>query len=59
MFVDDLLLFGKATKSQIANMMEVLDDFCATFGQLISKEKTRIMFSSNTLGDSQENCCSV
>ncbi|KAI5438869.1 hypothetical protein KIW84_024554 [Lathyrus oleraceus] len=48
MFTTDLLLFGQATESQIANMMEVLDDLCAASGQLISKEKTRIMFSSNT-----------
>ncbi|CAL5194431.1 unnamed protein product [Lathyrus oleraceus] len=48
MFSDDLLLFGKATKSQIDNMMEVLDVFCAASSQLISKEKTGIMFSSNT-----------
>lgn len=48
MFTTDLLLFSHATESQIANMMEVLDDLCAASSQLTSKEKTRITFSSNT-----------
>lgn len=48
MFDDDLLLFGQATDSQIANMMEVLEDLCATSSQQISKEKTRIIFPNNT-----------
>ncbi|KAI5393641.1 hypothetical protein KIW84_060678 [Lathyrus oleraceus] len=49
MFVDDLLLFGKAIESQVANMMEVLDVSYTASSQLISKKKTRILFSSNTL----------
>lgn len=48
MLVNNLLLFDKAIESQISNMMDVLDTFCAASGQLISKEKTKIMFSSNT-----------
>lgn len=48
MFVDDLLLFDKASESQILKMTGVLDTFCAASGQLISKEKTGIMFSANT-----------
>lgn len=48
MFIDDLLLFDKASESQILKMMDVLDTFYAASSQLISKEKTRIMFSANT-----------
>lgn len=32
MFVDDFLLFGKATNSQVDVVMEVLDDFCNSSG---------------------------
>ncbi|PNY17666.1 ribonuclease H [Trifolium pratense] len=47
MFADDLLLFGKATDKQMRSTMNVLNKFCDISGQVISMEKTSILFSRN------------
>ncbi|MCH80116.1 RNA-directed DNA polymerase (Reverse transcriptase) [Trifolium medium] len=47
MFADDLLLFGKATDKQMRSTMTVLNKFCDISGQVISMEKTSILFSRN------------
>lgn len=44
MFVDDLLLFGKADASQIRCVNRVLEEFCRMSGQKVSVEKTSIFF---------------
>lgn len=49
MFVNDLLLFGKATETQVQCVMDILNTFCASSGQRISLEKSYILFSINTL----------
>jgi hypothetical protein len=47
MFVDDLLLFGEATDSQIICVKNALECFCTMSGQQVSHEKTSIFFSKN------------
>lgn len=47
MFADDLLLFGQATTQQMDCVNSVLDRFCESSGQLVSREKTSIYFSKN------------
>lgn len=47
MFADDLLLLGKASGDQMDVVMEVLDTFCTYSGQVVSAEKTSILFSKN------------
>lgn len=44
MFADDLLLFGEATTNQMSCMKDTLDKFCSMFGQMVSVEKTSILF---------------
>lgn len=46
-FVDDLLLFGEATKKQMECVMRTLNMFCNMSGQEVSQEKTGFMFSKN------------
>lgn len=48
MFLNNILLFGQAIESQIVNTTKVIDDFCASSGKIISKEKIKIMFSFKT-----------
>lgn len=45
MFVDDLLLFGKASISQIKCIQHGLTTFCDMSGQLVRVEKSNIYFS--------------
>lgn len=52
-FEDDLILFGQATRKNAQAIEEALSAFCALFGQKVSKDKSRILFSKNT---SVENC---
>ncbi|XP_020999538.1 uncharacterized protein LOC110281546 [Arachis duranensis] len=47
MFVDDLLLFCKATKRQVQNMMLVLATFCKVSGMKINVEKSKALCSKN------------
>ncbi|GAU35481.1 hypothetical protein TSUD_384360 [Trifolium subterraneum] len=47
MFADDLLLYGKATVEHMQCVIKVLDDFCILSGQMVSQEKTSILFSKN------------
>lgn len=48
MFADDLLLFGKETINQMDCIRDVRDKFCNISGQRISKDMSRVLFSSNT-----------
>jgi hypothetical protein len=47
MFADDLLLFGKATEENMKAITDTLNAFCDLSGQLVSLEKTSILFSKN------------
>lgn len=46
-FADDLLLFAEASEEQAAVISRVLHDFCASSGQKVSMDKTRVYFSEN------------
>ncbi|GAU48590.1 hypothetical protein TSUD_405800 [Trifolium subterraneum] len=48
MFADDLLLFGKATEENVKAITDTLDSFSSLSGQMVSLEKTSILFSKNT-----------
>lgn len=48
MFIDDLLLFAKATENQMHYVKEVLENFRNMSGQRVSSDKTRVLFSVNT-----------
>ncbi|XP_058758883.1 uncharacterized mitochondrial protein AtMg01250-like [Vicia villosa] len=47
MFVDDLLLFGKATAAQMKYVTSIFDKLSSMSGQQVSHEKTRVYFSKN------------
>lgn len=47
MFVDDLLLFCKATEECFHCVHNTVNTFCTMFGQVVSMEKTNILFSKN------------
>ena len=53
-FVDDLVLFAKATPKNCEAVKEVLDMFCKVSGQIISVAKSRVFFSLNIDQDSKE-----
>ena len=46
-FADDLFIFAEASMSQVEVISNCLDIFCASSGQKVSKEKTKIYFSKN------------
>lgn len=46
-FTDDLILFSKASTSQMQVMQHYLDMFCRSYGERINKEKTRLLVSRN------------
>lgn len=45
-FVDDVLLFKKATVSQVKVVKKILDDFCNMYGLRISVNKSKLFASS-------------
>jgi hypothetical protein len=46
-FADDLILFAEANTEQVQSMAAILDLFCSSSGQKVSKEKSRVFFSKN------------
>nr|KYP65495.1 hypothetical protein KK1_011731 [Cajanus cajan] len=46
-FADDLILFVEASMDQVGVIQACLDNFCASSGQKVSLEKTKIFFSKN------------
>lgn len=48
-FVDDLLLFGVASDSQVWVMQGILRDFCETSCQKVNMSKSQLFFSSNVI----------
>jgi hypothetical protein len=53
MFADDLLLFVKATDMNMKAITDTLDRFCDLSGQLVSVEKTSVLFSRNVNHDTR------
>ena len=43
-FVDDIILFAKATKNQVKAIQEILELFCRSSGQRINSNKSCIFF---------------
>lgn len=56
-FADDLLLFAEASVDQINIISFILDIFCQSSGQRVSKDKTRIYFSGNVPRQLREEIC--
>ncbi|XP_072066618.1 uncharacterized protein [Arachis hypogaea] len=45
MFVDDLMLFGKASCNQMEVIKSCLDHFCEVLGQIVNGQKIQVFFS--------------
>jgi len=58
-FADDLLLFAEASLEQINYINIIMDFFCRSSGQKVSKEKTRIFFSKNVPWQLRHQICDV
>lgn len=43
-FVDDIMMFGKATLTEARTLMEILNDFMSTSGTEINKDKSEKIF---------------
>lgn len=48
MYVDDIILFSKATLKDAHNINAVLEEYCFWSGQSINKSKSRVFFSKHT-----------
>ena len=57
-FADDVILFGQASPHTAKAIEEVLSHFCHLFGQKVSNEKSRILFSRNTPAATRDCICS-
>ena len=58
-FADDLVLFAKVDHFNCLMIRDVLDNFCARFGQPISESKSRVLFSPNVDVDTRESLCDI
>ena len=58
-FVDDLMLFAKVNRKNCIAIRDVLDSFCALWGQKISEEKSRVYFSPKVDQNMREDLCEV
>ncbi|CAN1804498.1 Putative ribonuclease H protein At1g65750 [Linum perenne] len=58
-FADDLVLFGYATERQAGVINCILDKFSSISGQEVSRDKSRIYFSSNVRRPLQVQICSI
>lgn len=47
-FADDVLLFAKASTSQMQLMIKVVSDFCNASGLKVNLDKSRVLCSKNT-----------
>ncbi|KAJ4756488.1 RNA-directed DNA polymerase (reverse transcriptase)-related family protein [Rhynchospora pubera] len=56
MYADDLLICGLAEGSEVQQIKQILDKFCAMSGQLIGAEKSRIWFSKRTSPQQRTLC---
>jgi hypothetical protein len=58
LFADDSLILMKADVSNTTALRNVLDLYCASFGQLVSEAKSSVFFSPNTRVEVREEICS-
>ncbi|CAL1399429.1 unnamed protein product [Linum trigynum] len=56
-FADDLVLFAEASPKHADVVMSCLERFCQASGELISKEKSRILFSKNVQNRTRSIIC--
>ncbi|CAL1369065.1 unnamed protein product [Linum trigynum] len=56
-FVNDLVLFVEASLKQAEVINTCVDRFCNASGELVSKDKYRILFSKNTRDRDGKNIC--
>lgn len=48
MYVNDIILFSKATKRDATTIIECLETYCKRSGQSLNRGKSRVFFSKNT-----------
>lgn len=48
LFVDDMLLYGQSTMSEVVSIKQILEDYCAISGQSINKDKSYIYFFNSS-----------
>lgn len=48
MFVDDIVLFSKASKKDAENLVKILEKYCKWSGQAINRGKLGVFFSKHT-----------
>ena len=56
-FANDLMLFDQANLENSEAIDEVLTTFCRLSMQRVSKEKSRVLFSKNTLEETKSDIC--
>jgi hypothetical protein len=59
LFIDDLLIFAKATSSEASTIKDCLDSYCNESGQAINTAKSLILFSKNTTASSINSIKSI
>ncbi|XP_070001932.1 uncharacterized protein [Nicotiana sylvestris] len=58
-FVDDLTLFGRATKKSSEAILTTLEEFNNALGQKVNFKKSKVIFSSNCHEDWANTCISM
>lgn len=46
-FVDDTLIFLKVDKKNFTNLVQLLGEYCSTFGQAFNLQKSSVFFCAN------------
>jgi hypothetical protein len=59
LFADDSLILLKADLNNAISLQQVLDNYCANSGQLISVDKYSVFFSPNTHVDVKVQICNT
>jgi hypothetical protein len=57
LFADDSLILMEANEENAKQIKKILDDYCSSSGQLISKAKCSIFFSPNTVVEEKARVC--
>ncbi|KAL9686221.1 hypothetical protein QQ045_023676 [Rhodiola kirilowii] len=55
LYADDLLIFTNGHKNSVANLLEVVNNFCKLSGQLLNPEKSMIYFADNIPSERRKN----
>ena len=58
-FADDIFLFTHAKAQDCTNLSRIFQQFCASFGQLVSVPKSHLWFSPNTSRHRREQVASI